>query len=264
MILKPDEWPFIPSSGPLSMTAGTAAILLPTAEAGSLAGLPDGVRSHAETSSALNSSVRVFLQKQLNRIGGHATVSVEPMSRTHEDIQDELLVLQCQEGDSEAMKALIARWHPRLGRLAWRLTAERDAAQDIVQDAWLGIVRGLRRLDDPARFRSWAYRIVTNKCADWTRRRVVQRRAAEDLRAAAAPGSGSSSNGADSPDAVDQIREALAKLPSEQRVMVSLHYLDGMGVAEIARTLDVPEGTVKSRLYHARSRLKQVLERMET
>ena len=186
------------------------------------------------------------------------------MSRTHEDIQDELLVLQCQEGDGEAMKVLIARWHPRLGRMAWRLTGERDAAQDIVQDAWLAIVRGLRRLDDPARFRSWAYRIVTNKCADWTRRRVVQRSATEELQAAAVSGSGDSPNGADSTDAVDRIRVALAKLPSQQRAMVSLHYLDGMGVAEIARALDVPEGTVKSRLYHARSRLKQVLERMET
>ena len=186
------------------------------------------------------------------------------MSRTHEDIQDELLVLQCQEGDGEALKVLIARWHPRLGRLAWRLTAERDAAQDIVQDAWLAIVRGLRRLDDPARFRSWAYRIVTNKCADWTRRRVVQRSVTEDLRAAAVSGSGDSPNGADSTDAAIRIRVTLAKLPSEQRAVLSLHYLDGMGVAEIARTLDVPEGTVKSRLYHARSRLKQVLERMET
>ena len=84
------------------------------------------------------------------------------MSRTHEDIQDELLVLQCQEGDGEAMKLLIARWHPRLGRLAWRLTGERDAAQDIVQEAWLAIVRGLRRVGDPARFRLWAYRVWIN------------------------------------------------------------------------------------------------------
>ena len=90
------------------------------------------------------------------------------------------------------------------------------------------------------------------------------RRMAEELRAAAVSGYGSSSSDAESTDAVIRMRDALTKLPSEQRAMVSLHYLDGMGVAEIARALDVPEGTVKSRLYHARSRLKQVLERMET
>ena len=108
------------------------------------------------------------------------------MTRTHEDIQDELLVLQCQEGDGDALKALIARWQPRLARLAWRLTGESEAARDVVQDAWLAIVRGLKRLDDPARFRWWAYRIVTNKCADWIRRRSVRRIAAQELRDVAA------------------------------------------------------------------------------
>ena len=68
------------------------------------------------------------------------------MSRTHEDIRDELLVLECQEGDADALKTLIKRWQPRLGRLAWRLTAEREAARDVVQDTWLAIVRGIKRL----------------------------------------------------------------------------------------------------------------------
>ncbi len=186
------------------------------------------------------------------------------MGRTLEDIQDELLVLQSQEGDADAMKTLIARWQPRLGRLAWRLTGERETAQDIVQDVWLAIVRGLTRLDDPARFRSWAYRIVSNKCADWTRRRMVQRSVAEDLRDGAATTSGGPSNETDSESEVARMRGALTKLPHEQRAILSLHYLDGMSVKEIGRALNVPAGTVKSRLYHARNRLKQVLERVET
>lgn len=184
------------------------------------------------------------------------------MSRTDQDIQDELLVLQCQDGDREALETLVGRWQPRLARLAWRLTAEREAAREIVQDSWLAIVRGLRRLDDPARFRTWAYRIVTNKCADWTRRRVVQRGVTKDLRDAAA--SANRSSATNSADEVDRIRGALAKLPDEQRAILSLHYLDEMGVREIARVLGVPEGTVKSRLYHARNGLKQALERVET
>ena len=184
------------------------------------------------------------------------------MSRTHDDIQDELLVLQCQEGDDEALKALIARWQPRLAGLAWRLTGEREAACDIVQDAWLAIVRGLRRLDDPARFASWAYRIVSNRCADWTRRRVVQRRADRQMHDAAA--SAGESNAGDSADDVARLRAAMVALPDDQRAILSLHYLDGMGVRQIAGALGVPPGTVKSRLFHARNRLKQVLERVET
>src|SRR5512145_1583590 len=100
------------------------------------------------------------------------------MQRSPDDIQDELLVLRCQGGESEALHKLVSRWHPRLRRLAERRTADPEAAKDLVQDAWLAIVRGLRRLDDPSRFRVWAYRIVTNKCADWVRRRAVSRQAA--------------------------------------------------------------------------------------
>ncbi len=173
-------------------------------------------------------------------------------------------MLQCQEGDGDALKTLIARWQPRLARLAWRLTGEREAARDVVQDAWLAIVRGLKRLDDPARFRWWAYRIVTNKCADWIRRRSVRRSAAQELRDAAASTRDDSSNQTDSANDVARMRDAMAKLPDEQRAVLSLHYLDEMGVREIARVLGVPDGTVKSRLHHARNRLKEALERVTT
>ncbi len=186
------------------------------------------------------------------------------MSRTHEDIQDELLVIQCQEGDDDALHALITRWQPRLGRFAWRLTGEREAARDIVQDTWLAIVRGIRRLDDPVRFRAWAYRIVSNKCADWTRRRVAQRSAPQDGDYAGLPMSMADAHVAESGGEQARLREALRELPDQQRAILSLHYLDGMGLAEIAETIDVPVGTVKSRLYHARNRLKETLERTES
>ncbi len=186
------------------------------------------------------------------------------MRRTHEDIQDELLVLQSQEGDAEALGSLIKRWQPRLGGLAWRLTGEREAARDIVQEAWLAIVRGLNRLDDPARFRSWAYRIVRNKCADWTRRRVARRAAAKDLQAEAATACDQATSQTGSAGDVARLREAMSNLPPEQKAILSFHYLDGMTIAEIARVLDVPKGTVKSRLHYARNRLKRTLERNES
>ncbi len=186
------------------------------------------------------------------------------MNRTQEDIQDELLVLQCQAGDGVALTALIARWQPRLIRLAGRLTTQREASRDIVQDSWLAIVRGLKRLDDPALFRTWAYRIVRNKCADWTRRRVVERKGSKELQDAAHLELGVVASESESDRDIRLLRHAMGKLPEEQRAMLSLHYLDGMGVAEIAGVLGVPVGTVKSRLYYARDRLRQVLERVET
>ena len=184
------------------------------------------------------------------------------MGRTQGDIYNEWLVLRCQDGDSEALTQLIQEWQPRLVRLAWRLTADRDAAGDLVQDAWIAIVRGLRRLDDPARFRSWAFRIITNKCVDWTRKRVVQRRATEDLAHFTPVITDERSSSSMLQNEQRRIRDAVAALPNEQRAIVSLHYLDGMAQAEIARVLSLPVGTVKSRLFHARSLLKQAIERV--
>jgi RNA polymerase sigma-70 factor (ECF subfamily) len=188
------------------------------------------------------------------------------LNRTPDDIQDELLVLQCQEGDADAMRSLVARWQPRLSRFAWRLTLDREAARDVVQETWLAIVRGLRRIDDPARFRGWAYRIVANKCADWTRRRTVRREAARAIGHAAAiagvePAAVTDAIDEAAADRMRRLRTALANLPAEQRAILTLHYLDGMSVGEIAGVLSVPAGTVKSRLYHARNRLREAIER---
>lgn len=186
------------------------------------------------------------------------------MQRSPEDIQDELLVLRSQSGEPEAINALVSRWQPRFWRLAARLTSERDAANDLVQDAWVAIVGGLRRLDDPARFRAWTYRIVTNKCADWVRRRAVRRDAARELRAAASARNHESQRPTlDDVDEIARIRAALRQLPDDQRTLLSLHYLDGLSVFELAAVFKVPTGTVKSRLYHARGQLRKALQESE-
>lgn len=187
------------------------------------------------------------------------------MRRTPDDIQDEWLVLRAQEGDAEAFSSLVVRWQPRLSAFAWRLTGEREAVGDVVQDAWTAIVRGLPRLVDPAAFRTWAYRVVRNLCADRTRRRVVARRKDRTLRVSS-PASwdeAASDGPSRSNDDLHYVREAIARLPGDQRVALSLHYLEGMSIAEVAEVLDVPEGTVKSRLHHARSALKRILERVK-
>lgn len=186
------------------------------------------------------------------------------MTRTPEDIQDELLVLQCQQGDREALRSLITRWQPRLCRLAWRLTGERETARDVVQDAWMAIMRGLGRLDDPARFRPWAYRVVSNKCADWTRRRVVQRKVTQTLEREAASTQADAPDETDSANELARLRDALAKLPEQQRAALSLYYLEGMSVSDIARVLSIAKGTVKSHLFNARGCLNKTLERVET
>ena len=178
--------------------------------------------------------------------------------RSQQDVFNDLLVLRCQGGDAGAMEILARTWHPLVLRHAFRLTGQADAAAEIAQDVWLAIVRGLERLNDPAVFRGWVYRIVANKARDWirgqqARRRLTARVAREPLPVA---GDGERS---DREAAIGRLRAALETLPEDRRALLSMHYLENMGVREIAVALSIPDGTVKSRLFHARKQLKAFL-----
>ena len=192
------------------------------------------------------------------------------MARSPESIHDELLVLRSQGGDEKALEELIGSWQPRLWRHARRLTGRRDAAWDVLQETLLAIVRNLHRLDDPALFRTWAYRIATNKCADWTRKQQRDRKLAETVANNGDPRSlriqeQRDFESANEPNGdVKRLHDAMRELSGDRQTILVMHYLDGMGIAEIAVALDVPAGTVKSRLYHARQQLKELLERTES
>ena len=175
-------------------------------------------------------------------------------------IYDELLVLRCQEGDPKALEELVERWQSRLWRHANHLTGRPEVAWDIVQEAWMAIVRGIRRLDDPARFRQWSYRIVSNKCTDWMRRQHRQRKLVEDVSHEVQEGATDSADQASGDDDVDRLRQALRRLPKDRQTILAMLYLDGMSIAEIASVLAIPEGTVKSRLHQARNHLRTILE----
>jgi len=89
------------------------------------------------------------------------------MQNPAERIADEILVMDAQSGHREAFDMLVSRWQKRLWWHAFNLTGRTEAAWDITQESWLDIVRGLTRLNDPAKFGSWAYRIVSQKAYDW-------------------------------------------------------------------------------------------------
>ena len=189
------------------------------------------------------------------------------MEKSPEATYDELLVLRCQDGEDAALEELITRWQTRLFRHAVYLTGRQDAAGDSVQESWLAIVSGLQRLDDPARFPKWAYRIVSNKCADWTRRQRRQRRLTKNVASdagAACPSADDSLASITDDEELVRLRQAMRQMPGDQRAILSMCYLEGRPLREIAQVLDIPTGTVKSRLYHARELLKRVFERTKT
>ena len=176
------------------------------------------------------------------------------MERSPDRIRDEWLVVRAQGGDREAFAELVAHRQPKLLRHAVRLTGRRDAGADVAQESWLAIVKGLRRLQDPACFPRWAYQIVTRRTADWVRGRSRRReQASYEL---AEP----TETGGPDEEALSELRSAISKLSRDRRTLLAMHYVDGLSVGEIAEALSIPPGTVKSRLYHARDELRQLLQ----
>ncbi len=183
------------------------------------------------------------------------------MTRSLRTIRDELLVLRSQGGDEKSLDLLIKSWQVRLWRHARRLTGRGDAAWDVLQETLIAIVKGLHRLDDPALFRTWAYRIATNKCADWTRK---QQRDRKLLQTAAQNYQPPSIKDNEPSDDEQRLHDAMGNLSGDRQAILAMHYQEGMAIAEIAVALNIPAGTVKSRLFHARMQLKELLERIES
>ena len=180
------------------------------------------------------------------------------MQRDTQRILDEYLVVLSRTGSQTAFDELARRWMPRVLRYAARtLGAGRDSTEqvrDVVQETWLGVVRGLRGLEDPAQFPAWIYAITTRKCVDAIRTAARQRRLGARLEADGGTDGGA---GNDKPERHVDLESAIARLPEDQRKVVHLYYGEDLGIAEIAAACDIPAGTVKSRLHHAREALKR-------
>jgi RNA polymerase sigma-70 factor (ECF subfamily) len=130
-----------------------------------------------------------------------------------------------------------------------------EAARDVVQETWIGAIRGIRGLRDPAQFPAWIYGIATRKCADAIRSNTRRRRLGVEAAA------GESSRPVENLTSEQQIdlATAIRRLPPIHRAAIHLFYREELSVEEIASVLGIPAGTVKSRLHHARDALKRQL-----
>lgn len=184
------------------------------------------------------------------------------MEGIHGDERDDrALVIAAQSGDRAALDALLRRHGDRIHAVCRRITGNEADALDATQEAMIAVVRGLDRFDGRSAFSTWAYRVATNACLDELRRR--RRRpdptADEDLDAAAAAAGGSGATPLDRVDARIDIDAALATLAPEFRAAVVLRDLVGLDYAEIGEILEVPPGTVKSRIARGRAGLADAL-----
>jgi RNA polymerase sigma-70 factor (ECF subfamily) len=182
------------------------------------------------------------------------------MTRTQTTILTELLVLQAQDGSGEALSQLVEIWTPILQSRSFRLTRDRDASLEVLQESWFGIAKGLCSLRDPAMFGPWALRIVHHKSADWIKLQAKQRRLKSHLRENASRSESDRNRTTDEDDG-QAIRIAIGQLDRKLREIVYLFYMDNCTLEQIAVVLDIPVGTVKTRLSRARQQLKPILER---
>ena len=159
--------------------------------------------------------------------------------------------MDCQRGSAKAMELLVSRWQKRLWKYAYNMTGDAEAAWDITQESWLGIIKGLRKLHDPANFKAWAYRITTNKSIDWIRKNKTAKKVVLD--------EVQEHQHEDEQDA--GLKELLEKLDIKKKAVLNLRYFEQLSIPEIGIALKVPIGTVKSRLHSARKELKGLYQK---
>ncbi|WP_379547859.1 RNA polymerase sigma factor [Qipengyuania sp. DSG2-2] len=169
---------------------------------------------------------------------------------------DEFLVASAQSGDRAAWNQLAQKWEAKLVSHAYRLLGDKEAARDAAQSAWGEIVRGLTGLQDARVFPAWAYRITSRCCAKQIDRAVRDRALKSDF--AAEPRDVASEP--DAPSQLARLQAAIRQLPAGERAAIALYHFEEMRVAEVGVALDVPVGTVKTRLMNARRKLRAILE----
>jgi RNA polymerase sigma-70 factor (ECF subfamily) len=172
-------------------------------------------------------------------------------------IYERLLVLRCQVGDEAAFAEIVHRYDRRLRYYLRRMVSDRDRVEDVLQDVWLAVFRGIAKLMEPAALAAWLYRISRDKAALQQRRRdPITGIAEEDLPDAPAVDDNFS------PDEAAQVHSALEGLDAEHREVLVLRFLEEMTYEDMARVTGCPIGTVRSRLHYAKLALRRAIERM--
>jgi RNA polymerase sigma-70 factor (ECF subfamily) len=177
-------------------------------------------------------------------------------------VEDADLITRVRRGDVEAFNLLVSRWEKRVFNYLLRITGSPDDALDLSQDTFLKAYQNIRKLDDPARFGPWLYRIAHNEAYSRFRKRrpeaVLRSLSDEDAPSERSPAPGFPM------DLSLAVTAALDRLNPEQREAVVLKVYEGFKFEEIAEVLGCPVSTVKSRLYTALGLLKTELAPVNT
>lgn len=164
------------------------------------------------------------------------------------DAHQRSLVLRAQSGDREALDSLLSAIGPPLLRYVTRVTGDAALAEDVVQETFIAIVRKISWLSDPSLFRAWAYRIASREAFRVLRRNRRYTEPGEEMTYVDEPSD---------PWQRERLLASLEKLSPASRAVVTLHYLEEMPLGDVAAVLDLPLGTVKSRLSYGLTQLRK-------
>jgi RNA polymerase sigma-70 factor (ECF subfamily) len=171
------------------------------------------------------------------------------------DFDERALIERCRTGDDIAFGELVDRYKNLVYGMVWRMVTDRSQTDDLAQEVFLKVYRGLPYFRGDARLSTWIFRIVANVCTQARGRRTAE---VPGLMPVREPGSH------DAAFADFELRErldkAIAQLPENYRVLIAAHYLEGVQYEALAEALDIRIGTVKTHLYRAKRRLRELLQ----
>jgi RNA polymerase sigma-70 factor (ECF subfamily) len=165
------------------------------------------------------------------------------------------LALRFQSGDATALAELVEALHPPLLYYATKLTGNFETAKDVLQEAWIRASRDIDRLQNPSAIRSWLYRIVHGIAVDRIRRDLNRESVEEELHEESV----SIETDPVIEESAEVVHRGLDRLRPKHREVLALFFLEDFSISEISAIVNCSEGTVKSRLHHAKAALRETL-----
>ncbi len=174
-------------------------------------------------------------------------------------ISDADLVIKYKSGDRTALAVLVKRWHLQFCKFSFWIVKDSEIAKDIAQESWSVIMMKLTDLQEPNKFKSWAISIVNRKSIDWIRAKNRENIQFEKL-CKENKNLDFSEDSDDNTEIKKELLISIEKLPINQQIILKLFYTQSYSLNEISQLLEISIGTVKSRLFNAREKLKIILK----
>lgn len=178
------------------------------------------------------------------------------MTTNFKNRSDEWLIQKYLDGHKDALALLIKRYHPKLIRIVRHQIGKSGPVEDIVQECWYSVIKKLSEIEVKISFQAWITGVARNKAVDWIREQKRLKKNSEEFK----KNLNDQSETADKSDKkLRKIHAGVQHLSQSQQIVLRLFYLESLSLNEISEVLDLSQGTVKSRLFHAREKLKEII-----